>query len=50
MMADEERDEVDSDAAVSDDALPEAEIDDLDEDAVDAEASGFDEFGNPIEE
>lgn len=50
-MADDEREDVDSEATISDDALPEAEIDELDEEteAV-ADGLGFDEFGNPIDE
>lgn len=50
MMADEEREDVDAEATISDDALPEAE-DELDEEGdEDSDTPGFDEFGNPIEE
>lgn len=49
MMADDEREDVD--AVISDDALPEAEVDELEEESEDvAEGAGFDEFGNPIDE
>lgn len=50
MMADDERDDSDSEASIPDDALPDAEIDEFDEGAVDPYVSGFDEFGNPVEE
>lgn len=49
MMADDEREDID--AVISDDALPEAEIDELDEESEEEIAgAGFDEFGNPIDE
>jgi len=51
MMADDEREDVDTDAAISEDALPEAEVDELDEETDEvADGLGFDEFGNPIDE